>query len=118
MATHTLEDIRRDLAWTREQLLQRLSRLRDDAGHRLQPLSADAVDRAQETQNDEVLVRLERSTLSLVNQYQHAIERIDQGLYGLCEECDYPIEAARLEAVPQATLCGVCAGPVNARAAA
>ena len=115
--TRTLQDVRRDLTWTREQLLQRLSRLRDDAGHRRQPLSADAADRAQETQNDEVLDRLERSTLSLVNQYQHAIERIDHGLYGLCEECDYPIEAERLEAVPQATLCSVCAGPVSAQAA-
>ena len=115
---HKITDIRRDLNWTREQLMQKLNRIRDDAGHRLQPLSADASDRAQEIQNDEVLERLERSTLSLVNQYQHAIARIDQGLYGLCEECDYPIEEARLEAVPQATLCSVCAGPAGARVAA
>ena len=112
----SLDHVRRDLTWTREQLLQRLHRLRDDAGHRLQPLSADAGDRAQEMANDEVLDRLERSTLSLVNQYQHAIARIDQGLYGLCEECDYPIEADRLKAVPQATLCGVCGGSVKVAA--
>ena len=116
--SRNLQDIRRDLNWTREQLLQRLNRIRDDAGHRLQPLSADAGDRAQETQNDEVLDRLERSTVALVGQYQHAMERIDQGLYGLCEECDYPIENDRLEAVPQATRCSACAGDVHSRAAA
>src|SRR5690242_324274 len=110
-----LQDIRADLDWTREQLLQQLSRIRTDATHRLQPLSADADERAQETQNDEVLERLEASTLSLVNQYQHAITRIDQNLYGLCEECDYPIEDARLQAVPQATRCSVCANDAKAR---
>ena len=109
-------DVRRDLVWTREQLLARLRRVRDDAGHRLQPLSADAGDRAQETENDEVLDRLERNTVSLVNQYQHAIARIDQGLYGICEECDYPIEDQRLRAVPQATLCSACAGGMKAAA--
>ena len=116
--TRSLQDVRRDLNWTREQLLQRLNRIRDDAGHRLQPLSADAGDRAQETQNDEVLDRLEWSTLALVNQYQRAIVRIDRGLYGVCEECDYPIEDERLEAVPQATLCSVCAADVKTRVAA
>ncbi|MGQ0587366.1 MAG: TraR/DksA family transcriptional regulator [Gammaproteobacteria bacterium] len=114
----TTHDIRQDLVWTRDELTRRLQRLRDDAGHRLLPLSADAGDRAQETQNDEVLDRLECSTLALVNQYQHAIARIDQGLYGFCEECDYPIEAGRLEAVPQATRCGVCASDAATRAAA
>lgn len=111
-----IDHVRRDLAATREQLLQRLNRLRDDAGHRLQPLSVDAGDRAQETENDQVLERLERSTVSLVNQYQHAIARLDLGLYSLCEECDYPIESERLKVVPQATLCGVCGGSVKAAA--
>jgi len=112
-----LIDVRGDLVWTREELMRRLARLRDDAGHRLEPLSADAGERAQETWNDEVLQRLEQSTQRLVNQYQHAIARIDAGLYGLCEECDYPIEDARLSAVPQATLCAACANDEKAQAA-
>ena len=115
--TRDMSDIRRDLDWTRQQLGARLLRLRDDGWHRLRPLAADAGDRAQETQNDEVLERLEASTQRLVNQYQHAIARLDAGLYGVCEECDYPIESERLHAVPQATLCSVCANDEKARAA-
>ena len=109
-----LEDVRRDLAWSRQQLVQRLRHLRDDAAHRFDPLSADAGERAQETENDEVLQRLEQSATALITEYQHAIDRIDQGRYGGCEDCGLPIEAERLEALPQATRCAECAGAAKA----
>jgi DnaK suppressor protein len=105
----TPQDIRRDLIWTREQLAGRLQQLRNAATHRHQPLSLDAADRAQETENDEVLVRLEQSTTEVLRQYQRAIERIDAGNYGTCEVCELPIEPERLDAVPQATDCVACA---------
>ncbi len=107
--TRDIETIRRDLVWTREQLARRLRRIHDDAAHRLAPLSPDAGERAQETENDEVLERLGQTTHSLIGQYQHAIERIDAGLYGDCESCGLPIEPERLEIVPQATECLLCA---------
>lgn len=108
-------DIRSDLVWTREQLRRRLQRIRDDAGHRLAPLSPDAAERAQETENDEVLERLGQTTTSLIHQYQRAIDRIDAGQYGLCEACGLPIEDERLEVVPQATECAECARDRRAR---
>ena len=37
-----------------------------------------------------------------------AIERMDQGDYGVCAGCGKPIERARLEALPYATLCMDC----------
>lgn len=107
--TRAPEAVRRDLSWMRAQLVQRLQRIRDDAAHRHAPLSADAGDRAQETENDEVLQRLEQSASALLGQYQRAIERIDQGRYGTCEDCELPIEPERLEALPQATRCQACA---------
>ena len=38
-----------------------------------------------------------------------AIERIDEGTYGICEECGINIPRARLNAVPFAHLCINCA---------
>ena len=38
-----------------------------------------------------------------------AIERIDDGTFGACEECDAPISRARLNAIPFAHLCINCA---------
>jgi RNA polymerase-binding protein DksA len=37
-----------------------------------------------------------------------ALERIEDGTYGLCQECRNPISRERLEAVPHARLCITC----------
>ncbi len=36
---------------------------------------------------------------------EHALRRLDEGTYGLCEACGKPIDEARLDAVPAARLC-------------
>lgn len=46
-----------------------------------------------------------RERLTAVNR---AIGRIERGAYGLCERCGQPIDPARLEALPSATLCVSC----------
>ena len=37
-----------------------------------------------------------------------ALQRLEKGTYGSCEECDEEIPAARLQALPFATLCVTC----------
>jgi DnaK suppressor protein len=37
-----------------------------------------------------------------------ALEKIENGTYGLCEQCGEPIPDARLQALPQAALCVAC----------
>jgi phage/conjugal plasmid C-4 type zinc finger TraR family protein len=37
-----------------------------------------------------------------------ALSRVEAGTYGICESCGNPIPEARLEAVPEATLCVAC----------
>ena len=37
-----------------------------------------------------------------------ALHRLEKGTYGSCEECDEEIPAARLQALPFATLCVTC----------
>ena len=41
----------------------------------------------------------------LIEKVDHALVRIDEGSYGLCERCGRPIEKARLKALPYANLC-------------
>jgi DnaK suppressor protein len=55
-------------------------------------------------------------TLSLLGNEKHsldqieaAIERIEDGSYGRCEECGGKISKARLDAIPYATQCVRCA---------
>ncbi|MBL1084751.1 TraR/DksA C4-type zinc finger protein [Streptomyces actinomycinicus] len=46
-----------------------------------------------------------RETLT---QTERALERLDAGTYGLCENCGNPIGKARMQAFPRATLCVEC----------
>ena len=39
---------------------------------------------------------------------EHALQKFNQGTYGLCDNCGQPIDPARLEALPQANLCLNC----------
>ena len=44
-----------------------------------------------------------------------ALRRIDDGTYGMCEECGAPIPEDRLEAVPHARFCITCKTADDAR---
>ena len=39
-----------------------------------------------------------------------ALRKIEEGSYGICEECGEPIGEKRLSVLPAATLCVICQG--------
>jgi DnaK suppressor protein len=39
---------------------------------------------------------------------EHALQKFEEGTYGKCDNCGKPIDPARLEALPQASLCMEC----------
>jgi DnaK suppressor protein len=43
-----------------------------------------------------------------IDEIDRALGKIDLGTYGSCERCGRPIPAARLEALPHASLCVAC----------
>jgi len=69
-------------------------------------------------QSHEEWIFLNRNTLDikLLRAVQDALRRIDQGAYGICNECEEPISAKRLDAVPWAKFCVACQERVAARA--
>ena len=84
----------------------------------LTPAAANLVARREEpvdvadlsTQSHEEWIFLNRNSLdiSLLRQIQEALVRIEDQSYGICQECETPISAKRLEAVPWATYCVHC----------
>lgn len=56
----------------------------------------------------EVHIKLCASTRMVLADVEAALERIDQGTYGICRQCRHPIKPARLRIVPQAHYCGRC----------
>ncbi len=53
-------------------------------------------------------VALKKQLTTALLEINKAIEKIVNGTYGICDACKGPIEPARLEALPQATLCLKC----------
>ncbi|MBN2474744.1 MAG: TraR/DksA C4-type zinc finger protein [Pirellulales bacterium] len=52
------------------------------------------------------LMQSEEETLDLI---EASLERIEEGTYGVCEECGVKIPKTRLNAIPYASLCVKCA---------
>ena len=62
-------------------------------------------DSASETYLRELDGGLEENAEHLLTEIQAALERIEEGTYGLCVTCGKPIAPERLEAVPYAARC-------------
>lgn len=92
-----------------DELSSRDRQIRDDLAGVRQPPAGGFADRATERQNEDVLKRIDEATCIELAQARHALERLDAGFYGVCEQCGYKIEAARMMHVPHATLCSDCA---------
>lgn len=65
-------------------------------------------DRAAELENMEVDTSVAESEINLAKKIQYALERIENGSYGICEGCGDMIPIARLEAKPSVSLCLAC----------
>ncbi|MBI4954707.1 MAG: TraR/DksA C4-type zinc finger protein [Myxococcales bacterium] len=52
--------------------------------------------------------RLRGREKSFLSKIQKAINKIDEGTFGLCEACESPITVKRLEARPETNLCIRC----------
>jgi DnaK suppressor protein len=67
-------------------------------------LFEEAGEITEQAQNIAVLEQLNKELL----QVQTARKRLEQGLYGTCEDCGRPIPEERLKALPYATRCVRC----------
>ncbi len=78
----------------------------DEAGLPLHKEETDD-DAAAETQRQADVTHLARSATAL-NEIESALARIEAGEYGLCIDCEEPIDLRRLEAHPAALRCAGC----------
>ncbi len=103
-----LQSLIERLRTLRAEFAERLAAIRHDHHHVDGPVSADFKEQVTERENDEVLARLEVATQADLKQMDHALSRVDAGLYPLCERCGERIEMQRLQAMPFATVCARC----------
>jgi len=110
------ENLMNMLEERRREIQDRLRSLRETM-----PLEASqTADAEEQSVNDFVrdidwaLTQMKAESLAQIDQ---AILRLREGNYGTCEECEEEIAAARLKALPFATLCIRCQEDVEQRGA-
>ncbi|MFF3621852.1 TraR/DksA family transcriptional regulator [Streptomyces sp. NPDC002467] len=108
-----------EVAEARSELMAEVLRLRaelDASEVAISGLMRDSGDGAGDDQADtgtknitrESELALAANATSMLEQTERALERMDAGTYGLCENCGKPIGKARMQAFPRATLCVDC----------
>ncbi|MBQ3171957.1 MAG: RNA polymerase-binding protein DksA [Mailhella sp.] len=69
---------------------------------------ADPADRATAESDRAFTLRIRDRERKLITKIKEALQRMDDGEYGICEECGEDISLARLKARPVTTLCVSC----------
>ena len=69
---------------------------------------ADEIDLASSEYAQSMVFRLRDREKHLLNKIEKALERIEDGSFGICESCSEAISPKRLEARPVTTLCIRC----------
>ncbi|KOT78396.1 hypothetical protein ADK70_34270 [Streptomyces rimosus subsp. pseudoverticillatus] len=70
--------------------------------------TGDEADTGSKNITREHEMALASNAREMLLQTERALERLDAGTYGLCENCGKPIGKARMQAFPRATLCVEC----------
>jgi DnaK suppressor protein len=69
---------------------------------------ADPADRASAESDRAFILRLRDRDRKLIQKIDQALDRIEEGSFGICDDCGEDISIARLKARPVTTLCIKC----------
>jgi DnaK suppressor protein len=105
MAVKKTDKIRDKLLKRRNELLDRIQNLTSVP---TQVVAGDKIDQAIASLEREDASMHLQAKISELHEIQDDLKRIERGEYGTCESCGKPIGAARLQALPFATLCLKC----------
>lgn len=111
-----LEYFKKLLLQKREELLKELGYLKDaslsstpkEASGEHSAYAYHLADLATDTDEREKAFLFSHREGRYLYHLEQALERIEKGIYGICQECKKPISRERLEAVPHARLCIEC----------
>lgn len=73
-------------------------------------------DQAQLTHDEFIAIQLNSLEYQKLQQLNSALQRISDGAYGICANCERPIPARRLQVIPWAEFCVPCQEEISATA--
>jgi DnaK suppressor protein len=104
----------RDVEYFKELLTKRLDDLLSQAGDTVLDMNdskgnfPDPTDRAAYEADRNFELRIRDREFKLIKKVKKALERIEDGTFGICEMCGDDISVPRLKARPVTTLCIEC----------
>jgi RNA polymerase-binding protein DksA len=121
MTKSDLENYRRTLLTLRSRLSGNISHLTEEAlrtngnqtGGNLSNAPIHMADLGSDSFEQEFTLSLLQNEEQVLEQIREALERIEHGTFGRCEECGGVITKGRLQAVPYARHCVKCARKVQ-----
>jgi DnaK suppressor protein len=108
MENEAFEYFRKKLLKQREAILNKSRKLKEDSYTLGTDGIQDMADAASNAYNADILMSLSDNERNMVREIDSALDKIGSGTYGICEECEEPINEKRLEANPVARYCISC----------
>jgi len=105
---------KKDIEYFKEFLNNRLEELLSHADNTVSGMTApkenfpDPTDRASLEADRNFMLRIRDRENKLIKKIKKALDRIENGTFGICEKCGEEISAKRLMARPVTTLCIDC----------
>ena len=103
-----VEELRLALERQEEELRKRLSAERAAEVVQWPEEPLDFGDWCQKSHDEWLFLNQNRLEMALLRDIQDALRRLEEGGYGLCQECEQPISGKRLSALPWARYCAAC----------
>ena len=107
-----IREVRATLEGDAQRLKEEIAATEEEIGHLLREggegAGNDQADVGSTTFERDHEMSLANNARDMLQQTEHALERIEDGTYGVCESCGEPIGKMRLMAFPRATLCLSC----------
>ena len=107
--------ITKEMLEIRARLQTMLGEMRRDIDHEVRGASErdlahinDTSDMASDAAEGDLALRIAESETVEAEEIERAIEKIDNGTYGICEMCNKPIGVDRIKFLPYVTLCIKC----------
>ncbi len=103
-----------ELKYFKKLLNDRIDELMKGAGRTVSEMAgeeevfADPNDRASQESERNLELRIRERERKLIFKMREALQRIEEGTFGICEECEEPISLQRLKARPVTTYCIEC----------
>jgi DnaK suppressor protein len=104
----TIVKFRKILLKEREQIVGEVKQIVESSKEMGQDGIQDIGDEAANIYNKQVLLSLNENERMRLKEVDESLDRIENGTYGVCEECGGPISLKRLEVRPVAKYCVPC----------